>query len=117
MSLLDLRLLITPLWYLRRFDDRHLYVIVRLKLSDYPFGIFEGLTIVTFMSLYDLRLLITPLWYLRQFDDRHLYVIVQLKASYYPLWYLRRFDDCHHDLVNRYGTSVSQMTTDMFHLS
>jgi hypothetical protein len=23
----------------------------------------------------------------------------------------------HHDLVDRYGTSVSQMTTDMFHLS
>ena len=25
--------------------------------------------------------------------------------------------ECHHDLVNRYGISVSQMTTDMFHLS
>ena len=23
----------------------------------------------------------------------------------------------HHDLVDRYGISVSQMTTDMFHLS
>jgi hypothetical protein len=27
------------------------------------------------------------------------------------------FYGCHHDLVNRYGISVSQMTTDMFLLS
>jgi hypothetical protein len=28
-----------------------------------------------------------------------------------------KFDGRHHDLVDRYGISVSQMTTDMFHLS
>jgi hypothetical protein len=28
-----------------------------------------------------------------------------------------KFYGCHHDLVNRYGVSVSQMTTDMFRLS
>jgi hypothetical protein len=28
-----------------------------------------------------------------------------------------KFYGRHHDLVDRYGISVSQMTTDMFHLS
>jgi hypothetical protein len=31
--------------------------------------------------------------------------------------FLRKFYSRHHDLVDRYGISVSQMTTDMFHLS
>ena len=39
------------------------------------------------------------------------FVLVKLKSS------LRKFYVCHHDLVDRYGISVSQMTTDMFHLS
>ena len=30
---------------------------------------------------------------------------------------LRKFNSCHHDLVNSYGTSVSQMITDIFNLS
>ena len=30
---------------------------------------------------------------------------------------LRKFYDRHHDMVNCYGKSVSQMTTDMFHKS
>jgi hypothetical protein len=38
-------------------------------------------------------------------------LLVKLKSS------LRKFYGCHHDLVDRYGISVSQMTTDMFHLS
>ena len=29
---------------------------------------------------------------------------------------LRTFYNRHHDLIDRYGISVSQMTTDMFHL-
>jgi predicted NUDIX family phosphoesterase len=29
---------------------------------------------------------------------------------------LRKVESRHHDLVNRYGIFVSQMTTDMFHL-
>jgi hypothetical protein len=37
--------------------------------------------------------------------------LVKLKSS------LRKFYDHHHDLVDRYGIYVSQMTTDMFHLS
>ena len=37
--------------------------------------------------------------------------LVKLKSS------LRKFYGRHHDLVDRYGMSVSQMTTDMFHLS
>jgi hypothetical protein len=36
--------------------------------------------------------------------------LVKLKSS------LRKFYGLHHDLVDRYGISVSQMTTDMFHL-
>ena len=36
--------------------------------------------------------------------------LVKLKSS------LRRFYGRHHDLVDRYGIYVSQMTTDMFHL-
>jgi hypothetical protein len=38
------------------------------------------------------------------------FLLVMLKSS------LRKFYGCHHDLVDRYGISVSQMTTDMFHL-
>ena len=37
--------------------------------------------------------------------------LVKLKSS------LRKFYGCHHDLVDRYGIYVSQMTMDMFHLS
>jgi hypothetical protein len=39
------------------------------------------------------------------------FFLVKLKSS------LRKFYGRHHDLVDRYGISVSQMTTDMFHLS
>jgi hypothetical protein len=39
------------------------------------------------------------------------FLLVKLKSS------LRKFYGRHHDLDNCYGTSVSQMTTDMFHLS
>jgi hypothetical protein len=39
------------------------------------------------------------------------FLLVMLKSS------LRKCYGCHHDLVDRYGISVSQMTTDMFHLS
>jgi hypothetical protein len=37
--------------------------------------------------------------------------LVKLKPS------LQIFYGRHHDLVDRYGISVSQITTDMFHLS
>ena len=39
------------------------------------------------------------------------FLLVKLKSS------LRKFYGPHHDLVDRYGISVSQMTTDMFHSS
>jgi hypothetical protein len=39
------------------------------------------------------------------------FLLVKLKSS------LRRFYGRHHDLDDRYGISVSQMTTDMFPLS
>jgi hypothetical protein len=39
------------------------------------------------------------------------FLLVKLKSS------LRKFYGRHHDLVDRYGISVSQMTMDMFHLS
>jgi hypothetical protein len=39
------------------------------------------------------------------------FLLVMLKS------WLRKFYNCHRDLVDRYGISVSQMTTDMFHLS
>ena len=39
------------------------------------------------------------------------FLLAKLKSS------LRKFYCRHHDLVNCYGISVSQMTTDMFHLS
>ena len=39
------------------------------------------------------------------------FLFVKLKSS------LQKFYGRHHDLVDRYGISVSQMTTDMFHLS
>jgi hypothetical protein len=39
------------------------------------------------------------------------FLLVKLKSS------LRKFYGCHHDLVDRYGISVSQNTMDMFYLS
>ena len=39
------------------------------------------------------------------------FLLVKLKSS------LRKFHGHHHFLVDRYGISMSQMTTDMFHLS
>ena len=39
------------------------------------------------------------------------FLLIKLKSS------LRKCYGRHHDLVDRYGISVSQMTTDMFHLS
>ena len=39
------------------------------------------------------------------------FLLVKLKSS------LRKFYGGHHDLVDRYGISVSQITTDMCHLS
>ena len=39
------------------------------------------------------------------------FLVVKLKSS------LRKFYCSHHDLVNRYGITVSQMTTNMFWLS
>ena len=41
----------------------------------------------------------------------NVFLLVKLKSS------LRKFYGLHHDLVDCYGISVSQMTTDMFHLS
>ena len=38
------------------------------------------------------------------------FLLFKLKSS------LRKFYGRHHDLVDRYGISVSQMTSDMFHL-
>jgi hypothetical protein len=38
------------------------------------------------------------------------FLLLKLKSS-------RKFYSRHHDLVERYGISVSQMTTDIFHLS
>ena len=39
------------------------------------------------------------------------FLLIKLKSSF------RKFYGRHHDLVDRYGISVSQMTMDMFHLS
>jgi len=39
------------------------------------------------------------------------FLLVKLKSS------LRKFYGRHHDLIDRYGISVSQVTKDMFHLS
>jgi hypothetical protein len=40
-----------------------------------------------------------------------MFLVVKLKSSFRTLY------GRNHDLVDRYGTHVSQMTTDMFHLS
>ena len=39
------------------------------------------------------------------------FLLIKQKSSF------RRFNDDHHDLVDRYEVCVSQMTTDMFHVS
>ena len=75
-------------------------------------------------------LLYTRVWYslnTRQIEQRvvHLIRLPHLRYNYrYSHWFLlvklksllRKFNCLHHDLVNCYGTSVSQMTTNMFHL-
>jgi len=50
------------------------------------------------------------IWYTRKLLNQG-FLLVKLKSS------LRKFCGCHHDLVDHYGIYVSQMTTDMFHLS
>ena len=47
-----------------------------------------------------------------RFQANIYFLLVKSKSSS-----LRNFYDCHHDLVNHYRIYVSQMTTDMFHLS
>jgi hypothetical protein len=39
------------------------------------------------------------------------FILVKLKSSLWKIY------GRHHDLIDHYGISVSQMTTDMFHLS
>jgi hypothetical protein len=39
------------------------------------------------------------------------FLLVKWKSS------LRKFNSRHHDLVDRYGISMSQMSSDIFHLS
>jgi hypothetical protein len=50
-------------------------------------------------------------WLAAYKEDTEGFLLVKLKSS------LRKFCGRHHDLVDHYGISVSQMTTDMFHLS
>ena len=59
----------------------------------------------SYQDFLDRRLLLT-----RKLLDQG-FLLVKLKSS------LRKFYGRHHDLVDHYGISVSQMTTDMFHLS
>ena len=57
----------------------------------------------------------------QDFLDKGLLLTMKLLNQGFPLVMLkssnRKFYGCHHDLVDRYGISVSQMTTGMFHLS
>jgi len=56
----------------------------------------------------------------QDFIDRRLLLTRKLQNQGFPLdklkSSLRKFYDPHHDLIDRYGIVVSQMTTDMFHL-
>ncbi len=60
--------------------------------------------------LFDEMLMMIPTLLTRKLLNQGFF-LVKLKSS------LIRFYDRHHDLVDRYGISVSQMTTVMFHLS
>jgi hypothetical protein len=47
-------------------------------------------------------------------------MLFTISSGYCPNYIIMNRVDCfnrHHDLVDRYGIPVSQMTTDMFHLS
>ena len=93
----------------------HLYVHVRsLNIpAASPYGVYISL------SWYDIPELVVPIRI--SSVDRGLlltrkllnqgFLLVMSKSS------LRKFYGRHHDLVDRYGISVSQMTTDMLHLS
>ena len=60
---------------------------------------------VSYQDFFDTGLLLT-----RKLLNKG-FLLVKLKSS------LRKLYGRHHDLVDRYGISVSQMTTEMFHLS
>ena len=60
----------------------------------------------SYKDFLDRELLLT-----RKLLNHHGFPLTKLKSS------LRKFYARHHNLVNRYGTSVLQMTTYMFHLS
>ena len=89
-----------PFIYIATFTAAPAYGVYISQLIRYPRA--RG----SYQDFLDIGLLLT-----RKLLNQG-FLLVKLKSS------LRKFYDRHHDLVDRYGISVSQLTTrDMFHLS
>ena len=119
-SYLDLHLEIDSLWrlrtkiYDRRYDFNFSIVNFLFICSNIPaapvYGVYISWLIRypracgSYQDFLDRGLLLT-----RKLSTQW-FLLVKLKSS------LRQFYGRHHDLVDRYGISVSQITTDIFHL-
>jgi hypothetical protein len=100
---------------LSKMDKFGVYIsqIIRYSRACGSHNVFLGRELLLTMKLINKGFLVDKLKsLLRKFQGRHQgFLVVKVKSS------LRKVNGRHHDLVNRYGISVSQMTTDMFHLS
>ena len=116
MLYLDLHLEIDNEPWLRSkvYDKRNAF---NFPIVNFPFTYSNIPTV----HAYGVHLSVDPIFQNQDFLDRGLlltskllnqgFLLVKLKSS------LRTCYSRHHDLVNREGASVSQMTTDMFRLS
>ncbi len=100
---------------LSKMDKFGVYIsqIIRYSRACGSHNVFLGRELLLTMKLINKGFLVDKLKsLLRKFYGRHQgFLVVKVKSS------LRKVNGRHHDLVSRYGISVSQMTTDMFHLS
>jgi hypothetical protein len=100
---------------LSKMDKFGVYIskIIRYSRACGSRNVFLGRELLLTMKLINKGFLVDKLKsLLRKFQGRHQgFLVVKVKSS------LRKVNGRHHDLVSRYGISVSQMTTDMFHLS
>ena len=91
------------------FLERGLMLTRKIQNQGFLFHVFRLLT--DFVCLYTYELWLSLCKIVRSSVILLLPLLVKLKSS------LQKLYGRHHDLVDRYGIYVSQMTTDMFHLS
>ena len=93
-----------------------IYITTKEMISILPLWTFH-LYVATFQQ----HLHVEYIYFSIDFFDRWLLLTRKLLKQGFLLvklkWSLRNFYGRHHDLVNHYGISVSQMTTDIFRFS